>query len=113
MPSEDKKPNGLKPWRNRVKLRQNRKGNTRAHWSAKRWQRYVDERDAKRARPRRVRMLKYRRLELLREAKISAARAARMRALNAKRRESLPAPTDSAPRSRPVGAKAVAPPSPG
>ncbi len=43
----------LKPWRGKRLLRQNIKANRRRYWSEARWQRYFDEREAKRTKPRR------------------------------------------------------------
>lgn len=44
---------GLKPWRGKRLIMQNIKANRRRYWSEARWQRYVDEREAKRLKPRR------------------------------------------------------------
>ncbi len=79
-------PKAPKPWRQRVRLRQNRKANARADWSAEQWQRFDAARAAKRTRRRLIRVLKTQRLRELARREDSARRSARMIAYHARRR---------------------------
>ncbi len=86
MSERKKKPTSPKPWRRCVKLRQARKARTRKSWSAARWQRHDDEREARRGQRGILRTLKMQRLRALWRREDSARRSARMVAYHARRR---------------------------
>ncbi len=75
----------FKPWAVRVLCRHLQKQCTRKLWSRARWQKYAEERDARREKKHRPKLMEFR-LRQQAEERYSEACRQRMIALNAKRR---------------------------
>ncbi len=84
----------FKPWAVRVLCRRLEKRRARKHWTRARWQKYVDERDVRREKKRRPKLMEFR-LRQQAEERYSEACRQRMIALNAKRRAAKAAAQDA------------------
>ncbi len=84
----------FKPWAVRVLCRHLQKQCTRKNWTRARWQKYVDERDVRREKKRRPKLMEFR-LRQQAEERHSEACRQRMIALNEKRRAAKAAAQDA------------------